>query len=172
MVAAKNNKKRSETTKLESERKRRSTEKKELPVKPSEKKRSRPITHTFPIVEESDSDVKEGESSDMEDADDDNVNGVEPVVDEEAMDVDKEEKEGRQVSRDPNGTFCPLISRLFNNQYTKPPESHTKPKRHCWNNERQQNPTRHYWARRSLYGRLHARKIFPVQNAKNMSRIS
>lgn len=91
MAAQKNNKKRSAPTDLESKPKRRSAET-ELP-RPAEKKRSRPVTHTFPIVEESDSeDVDEGGDADV--AVDD-----EPPTDENAMEVETEINQ----QKDPNG---------------------------------------------------------------------
>ncbi|EKM77539.1 hypothetical protein AGABI1DRAFT_77037 [Agaricus bisporus var. burnettii JB137-S8] len=91
MVAQKNNKKRSAPTKLESKAKRRNDET-EILEKTVEKKRSRPVTHTFPIVEESDSeDVGEDEDADiaMED---------EPLIDQDAMEVEGE----TNVPKDPN----------------------------------------------------------------------
>lgn len=96
MVAQKNNKKRSAPTKLESKAKRRNDET-EILEKTVEKKRSRPVTHTFPIVEESDSeDVGEDEDADiaMED---------EPLIDQDAMEVEGE----TNVPKDPNGVLHP-----------------------------------------------------------------
>ncbi|KAF5346526.1 hypothetical protein D9756_010027 [Leucocoprinus leucothites] len=108
MVAAKNKKKRPASTKLESQPKRRSTEK-EFPdiSKSKEKKRSRPVTHAFPIVEESDSDLEEGSSGDWEDlgdeGQDDAIIDDEALLDEDAMAVDEGTMvDTKQVQKDPN----------------------------------------------------------------------
>lgn len=102
MVTAKNTKKRPASTKLESKPKKRSTaeEPPEVTLKSTEKKRSRPVTHAFPIVEESDSESWGG-VDDGGGSDDDGATGDEPLLDEDAMDVDEVAK--TKVQKDPNG---------------------------------------------------------------------
>ncbi len=117
MAARKNTKKRPATTKLESKpTKKRSVgeENHGVPPKPVEKKRSRPVTHTFPIIEEeesdSDSEKEDSEGNDWEVIDEDEGNegddavmdDDEPPIDEDAMDIDGTTKP--KVPKDPNGT--------------------------------------------------------------------
>ncbi|KAF9451432.1 ARM repeat-containing protein [Macrolepiota fuliginosa MF-IS2] len=107
MVVPKGGKKRPAATKLESKPKRRSSEK-EIPSvtpKSTEKKRSRPITHAFPVIEEPDSDLEEDGSENWEDVDGeedgDEVMDDEPLLDEDAMDVD-EGTVTAKTQKDPN----------------------------------------------------------------------
>ncbi|KXN85890.1 Pumilio homology domain family member 6 [Leucoagaricus sp. SymC.cos] len=108
MVATKNTKKRQALMKLESNSKRRSTEKDEPedPSKSTGKKRSRPVTHTFPIVEESDSDLEDGGSGDLEDAveegEDDSAMDDGPLINDDEMDVDEGVTEEKPVQKNPN----------------------------------------------------------------------
>jgi pumilio family protein 6 len=111
MVLAKNTKKRQAPTKLQSQPKRRSTEK-EIPAKSTattttEKKRSRPVTHVFPIIEESDSDLED----EAEEGDDDDVNMDDDGEDEIKVDVD-----ANPTPKDPNG-----MSLLYLNTSQKHP---------------------------------------------------
>lgn len=176
MVRAKNTKKRPAPTSLESKPKRRSTEK-ELPEKSTtEKKRSRPVTHAFPIIEESDSDLEEEEEGDWEDVegeDDDAVMDDEPFSDDaDTMNVDDEPTAARQAPKDPNGVSSLHFSRIINNQYTKLPENHIKLKKYFWNNAKQQSLTQLYFPMRRESGRLQGRKIFQVPNVRNTFKIS
>lgn len=151
MVVPKGGKKRSAATKLESQPKRRSAEKEipEVTSKLAEKKRSRPVTHAFPIVEESDSDLDEGGSENWKDVDEEEEDGAmddEPLIDEDAMDVDEAANvDGKaKIQKDSNGVWYLCLIGILHNQYAKPPENLTKPKKPCWSNARRQSLIQRY----------------------------
>lgn len=157
MVAQKNNRKRPAPSKLESKPKRRSAE-----PESAEKKRSRPVTHTFLIVEESDSDdVDEDENVDVA-ADD------EPLIDDDAMEVEAE----TNPPKDPNGTLLSQYTGISNNQYIKPPENPTKPKSCCSTSERLPNRIQPCSTMPNECGHSPGSKISRVHNVRNTSRIS
>ena len=102
-------KKRQKTSKLESKPKRRKkvTEAPDSFSKPT--KRSRPVTHSFPIVEESDSEERSsGEWDDVPDEGHSSVN--DDLLDENQMDVDESATKKRQAQKEPNGVrICILF---------------------------------------------------------------
>jgi len=97
-------KKRQKTSKLESKLKRRSTGAEAPDSFSKSTKRSRPVTHSFPTVEESDSEERSsGEWDDVPDVDEGHSSINDDLLDENKMDVDKGATEKRKAQKEPNG---------------------------------------------------------------------
>ncbi|KAL9709456.1 Pumilio y domain member 6 [Leucoagaricus gongylophorus] len=104
MVATEIGKKRQKTTNLESKSKRHNAGKKSPDDEFSMSTEwSRPVTHSFPIVEESESELEEGSSGEWDGVHDEghSFKGDEPL-DENTMDVDQGAIGNRQPQKEPN----------------------------------------------------------------------
>jgi len=120
MVATEIGKKRQKTTNLESKSKRHSAGKKSPDDEFSMSTEwSRPVTHSFPIVEESESELEEGSSGEWDGVHDEghSFKGDEPL-DENTMDVDQGAIENRQPQKEPNGLWISHLVRILNDEYT------------------------------------------------------
>jgi len=95
-------KKRQKTSKLESKPKRYNTGTEAPDSFSKSTKRSRPVTHSFPIVEESDS--EEGSSGEWDGVPDEGQISInDDLLDENKMDVDEGATKKRQAQKEPNG---------------------------------------------------------------------
>jgi len=95
-------KKRQKTSKLGSKPKRHSTGTEASDSFSKSTKRSRPVTHSFPIVEESDS--EERSSEEWDGVSDERHSSIDDdLSDEDKMDVDENATKKRQAQKEPNG---------------------------------------------------------------------
>ena len=119
MIATEIGKKRQKTTNLESKSKRHNAGKKSPDDEFSMSTEwSRPVTHSFPIVEESESELEEGSSGEWDGVHDEghSFKGDEPL-DENTMDVDQGAIGNRQPQKEPNGLWISHLVRILNDEY-------------------------------------------------------